>query len=46
MNYASQRYGIVGLLSIPTLTYLAQAFACKIQVGKLIDNQAKGIWKK
>lgn len=40
------KYGIQGALFIPSIVYLVQAIIGKIQIGKIINNKALGIWKK
>lgn len=46
MDWACARYGIAGLLSVPTLTYLAQAVVGRIQLYRLIRGTATGIWNR
>lgn len=40
------KYGIQGALFIPSIVYLVQAIIGKIQIEKIINNKALGIWKK
>ena len=42
----SCRWGIVGVIAIPALVYLTQGICCDIQLHKIINNTASGIWKK
>lgn len=46
MNKACEEYGIVGILIIPTIVYFLQAIFGKIQLNKIINNKANGIWNK
>jgi O-antigen/teichoic acid export membrane protein len=46
MNWATAHYGIAGLLTIPTATYLAQALFGRIQLYRLIRGSASGIWNR
>ena len=42
----SCRWGIVGIIAIPTLVYLTQGLAGNIQLHKIINDKASGIWIK
>lgn len=46
MDLSCKRFGLAGVLFLPTLVYLAQAILGGIQVRLLIKNSAKGIWNK
>lgn len=46
MTFMCERYGISGLLLVPSIVYLCQAILGKIQINKLINNKAEGIWIK
>lgn len=46
MNYTCHLWGIVGVLILPTITYLSQAVLMRIQLTKLIGGTATGIWNK
>ena len=38
--------GIIGIISVPILVYVTQIIVARIQLNKLINHQAKGIWDK
>lgn len=44
MNYLSLEIDLYGILLVLTLVYLFQAIICRIQVIKILNNSAKGIW--
>lgn len=46
MNYACKSYGIVGVLLIPSITFIVLSVLARIQVVKLLKNNASGIWNK
>lgn len=47
ISYLScQKFGISGILAVLTLVYLIQALVARIQLNKLITNEAQGIWNK
>ena len=46
MVYSCRYFGLVGILIVPSLVYLAQAVFGKIQLEKLLNGTAKGIWRK
>ena len=46
MNMFCKRYGTEGVLFVPTLVFLIQAIIGKVQVYKLINGSAKGIFDK
>ena len=46
LSYSCKHWGIVGILSFPTMTYLLQAALMRLQLRKLITNKAYGIWNK
>lgn len=46
MTLACRRWGIPGLLAIPTLVYVFQALLGRIQLLKILRNEAIGIWDK
>lgn len=46
MTYACRFYGLVGILIAPSLAYLFQAIVANIQLNKLLDKKASGIWVK
>ena len=46
ITYSCREFGVYGAVSAPVLVYLVQAIVGKIQIEKLLSNNAKGIWKK
>lgn len=46
MTYSCRTFGISGIVIVPTVTYLVQAVLSKIQVSKLLSNNAAGWWRK
>lgn len=46
MNYSCDRYGIQGILFVPIVVFLCQAIIGKIQLSKIVNNCATGIWNK
>lgn len=46
MNLFCHRYGIEGVLIVPTITFGIQALIGKIQISKIINCKARGIWLK
>lgn len=46
MVYGGRQWGICGILLLPTAAYLIQAVAAKVQLGKLLNGTATGIWKQ
>lgn len=46
MVYSCRYFGLVGILIVPSMVYLAQAVFGKIQLEKLLKGTAEGIWRK
>lgn len=46
MTFCCRRWSIPGLLLLPTLVYLFQAVAGRLQIKKIINRSASGIWNK
>lgn len=46
MNFSCARWGIPGLLIVPATVYLCQALLGRIQLHRLINNTATGLWNK
>ena len=44
MNYLSLRFGVCGILLVLTIVYLTQALFCRIQIKKILNNSATGVW--
>lgn len=43
---SSKLLGIPGVLILPSIVYLVQAFIIRIQLKKILNGSAKGIWNK
>lgn len=46
LTLATQKYGIVGATIVPSAVYLFQAISGKIQLQKIINKKARGLWLK
>lgn len=46
LTYAARYFGLTGLVLIPTLVYSVQGILARIQVGKIVNGKAKGLWLK
>lgn len=46
MSYLCKILGVSGILILPTFVYAIQAFCGKIQIKKLINKDAYGLWNK
>lgn len=46
MSYLCRQYGIFGVLIIPSLTYVSQAIFLRLQIKKILEGKAHGIWNK
>ena len=46
MVLSCRTFGIVGIVVVPSVVYLVQALLGKIQLHKLMNNTATGIWIK
>ncbi|WP_154656058.1 oligosaccharide flippase family protein [Bacteroides gallinarum] len=46
MQMSCRLYGVEGVLLVPAITFGLQAVVGKIQITKIINNTAKGIWFK
>lgn len=46
MNYTCVRFGTQGLLLLPTLVYIIQAICCRMQLNKIMNETATGVWNK
>lgn len=45
-HYACKLFGIPGILIIPSMVYFVLAILMRIQLSKLLNNTATGIWNK
>lgn len=46
MSCCCRRYGVEGILIVPTFVYAMQALVGKMQITRIINGTAKGIWLK
>lgn len=46
MTFFGKQFGLIGILAIPTFTMLTQALVGRIQIRKLLEKKASGIWDK
>ena len=46
MNLSCRMYGVEGILLIPTVVFAIQALIGKIQISKIVNSTARGIWLK
>lgn len=46
MNMLCSKYGIPGMMGIPILVYVLQLIFQRIQIHRLVEGRAKGIWNK
>lgn len=46
MTFMCRRFGIPGLLTVPTVVYIIQGVLCRMQLRRIIDGTASGIWNK
>ena len=46
ITWSCRLFGVCGAVIMPTLVYLVQALLGKIQLSKLLSNNAKGIWNQ
>ena len=42
----SEMWGVVGVVLVPILVYTVQCFVGHIQIKRILNNTAKGIWNK
>ena len=46
MIYCSRKFGLIGIVTAPSLAFFAQFIICKIQLDRIIQQTATGIWNK
>ena len=46
MIYSCRQWGLVGIIIVPSVAFLLQFILCRIQLHKLINGTAKGIWNR
>lgn len=45
-TYSCRLFGVYGASLVPIIVYIVQAIFGRVQLGKLLNNEAAGIWKK
>ena len=45
-SYLSSKWGITGILLVLSAVYCTQAILAKIQLNKLLNNKATGLWNR
>lgn len=46
MIYSSRQWGLVGIVIVPSIAFFAQFIICRIQLHRIINQKARGIWNK
>lgn len=46
MIYSSRQWGLVGVVIVPSVAFFLQFVICRIQLQKLLNNTATGVWNK
>ena len=46
MSLSCKHFGIEGIVIVPSIIYIIQAIIGKVQITKLINRSAQGIWAK
>ena len=46
LTYCCKEWGVIGIVIYPSLVFFAQALFGKIQINKILNNTAHGIWGK
>lgn len=46
MIYSCRQWGLVGIVIVPSIAFFAQFIICRIQLKKIINQTATGIWNK
>ena len=46
MIYSCRQWGLVGIIIVPSVAFLLQFILCRIQLQKLINGTARGIWNR
>ena len=46
MTFMCEKWGVMGILVLPTLVYIIQGVVGCMQLNRLINNRAIGIWNK
>ena len=45
-TFCSRHFGLMGVVLVPTLVYIFQGILGKVQISKLLNKRATGIWSK
>lgn len=46
MIYSCRQWGLIGIVIVPSIAFFTQFIICRIQLNKIINQTAKGIWNK
>jgi len=46
LNLLCRTFGIAGIVIVPSAVYLTQAIVCKIQISRILNHIATGVWAK
>lgn len=46
MDYLSKMYGVIGILIVLIIVYSMQGLLGRIQIGKILNQKARGLWDK
>lgn len=46
MIFSSRQWGLVGIVIVPSIAFLIQFIICRIQLNKIINQTATGIWDR
>jgi O-antigen/teichoic acid export membrane protein len=46
MTYSCRHWGLIGIVIIPSTAFFAQFIICRIQLNRIINQTATGIWNK
>ena len=46
MIYCARQWGLIGIVVAPSIAFFAQFIICRIQLNKIINQTATGIWNK
>lgn len=46
LNLLCRTFGIAGIVIVPSAVYLTQAIVCKIQISRILNHTATGVWAK
>ena len=46
MIYSCRQWGLIGIIIVPSFAFLIQFIICRIQLNKIINQTATGLWNK